>query len=279
MLAAKKIGLLAGSGALPHAVIAGAIDSGYDVFVVALDGFGEVSSFSQPAQLFRIGELGRLLKTLKREKCTHVVMAGQINRPDFKKIKPDLGGMKYLPKALAAAAKGDDALLRFILEVFEKEGFSILAPQEICNSSLMPSGLLGKCEPTDKDKVDIEKALDIAAYIGAEDIGQAAVVCNGLVLAVEAQEGTDKMLERVAALPVSVRGTPDDKLGVLAKCLKPAQEDRIDLPTIGVETIKNAHHAGLSGVALKAGEAFVLDLNAVRKYANSKGLFVIGIEK
>lgn len=274
----KKIGLLAGGGALPHAVVAGALENGYEIFVAALKGFAKVATFSQPTKEFGVGELGRLLKTLKLQNCTHVIMAGNISRPDFRKIKPDLGGIKLLPKAIAAASKGDDALLRFLLSIFEKEGFIILAPQDVCSNSLMPFGVLGKHSPTNADDIDIQKALETASYIGAQDIGQGAVVCDGLVLAVEAQEGTDKMLGRVAELPNNIRGVPSNKSGVLAKCLKPGQEDRIDLPTIGVETIKRANKAGLSGIVLEAHKSFILDIEAVINSADKLGIFVLGIE-
>lgn len=274
----KKIGLLAGSGALPHAVVAGALEQNYDVFVAVLKGFAETSDFSQNSKEFGLGEIGQLLKALKAQKCTHIIMAGNISRPDFKAIKPDFTGVKLLPKAIAAAKKGDDALLKFILTVFEKYGFVILAPQDVCNSSLMPHGSLGEISPNDDSFMDIDKAMEIALRIGSHDIGQGAVVCDGLVLAVEAQEGTDKMLTRVADLPTNIRGTSEQKMGVLAKRLKPEQESRVDLPTIGVETIRRVHKAGLAGIALEAGKAFVLDIESVKALADDLGVFVYGVK-
>jgi hypothetical protein len=140
----------------------------------------------------------------------------------------------------------------------------------------MPVGSLGDVEPSKAHKADIDKALETAAAIGALDIGQGAVVCNGLVLAVEAQEGTDGMLERVAGLSPEIRGSAKTRAGVLAKCLKPQQEVRIDLPTIGVDTVERAARAGLAGIVLIAGQAFVLDQDQVKKSADAHGLFVFG---
>ncbi len=136
--------------------------------------------------------------------------------------------------------------------------------------------MLGHVKPQSQHQGDIQKAREIAAVIGSHDIGQGCVVCNGLVLAVEAQEGTDKMLMRVAELPDSIRGCQDNKQGVLAKRLKPGQEDRIDLPTIGTQTVKLAANAGLAGIVIEAEKAFVMDINAVRELADRLGLFILG---
>lgn len=273
-----KLGLIAGSGALPNEVISGAQAQGYDVFVAGIKGFADISEFNVPAKAFGIGEIGGLIKTFKKQKCTHVSMAGNLDRPDFKTIKPDFRGMTLLPKVIAAASKGDDALLRFLLSVFEKEGFEIFAPQDLCSSSVIEAGLLGSVAPHKDHIVDIEKARSIAAQIGALDIGQGSVVCNGLVLAVEAQEGTDKMLERIADLPQSIRGSAKNRQGVLAKCLKPGQEERVDLPTIGVRTVELAAQAGLAGIVVEAGKAFVMEKTAVAMLADRYGLFILGHE-
>jgi len=157
-----------------------------------------------------------------------------------------------------------------MVSLFEKEGFIILAPQDVLGSALMEAGALGTVKPTAKHRGDMAKAMHIARLIGGEDIGQGAVVHKGLVLAVEAQEGTDKMLERVAALPSEIRG------GVLAKCLKPGQEERVDLPTIGMKTVELAAKTGLAGIVLVAGKAFVMQRDEVRSLADKHGIFIYG---
>ena len=122
-----------------------------------------------------------------------------------------------------------------------------------------------------------KKACKVARAIGELDIGQGAIVCRGLVLAVEAQEGTDEMLRRVGRLPQEIRGNPSEREGVLAKMVKPGQETRVDLPTIGPETIRLAAAAGLAGIAAEGGQAFVMDKEKVIKMANEAGLFVLGL--
>jgi DUF1009 family protein len=143
---------------------------------------------------------------------------------------------------------------------------------------LLAAGVAGAVAPTDGQVVDAAKAFQIARAIGALDIGQGAVVCDGLVLAVEAQEGTDAMLRRVAELPAALRGTRERPRGVLAKRAKPIQERRTDLPTIGVATLEGAAAAGLAGVAAEAGATLVVDKPRVIAAADRLGLFLIGLK-
>ena len=268
----KKIGLIAGGGSLPHEVVKDAQARGYAVFVAALRGFAELSDFNVASDAFDFVEIRALIKRFKQENCTHVTFAGKVSRPDFSSIKPSICDLPLLAKVVKAATKGDDGLLKFIVSLFEAEGFAILAPQDVCGSSLMEAGALGKTKPSAKHQADMEKAMGIAVLIGSADIGQGAIVNHGLVLAVEAQEGTDKMLERIAELPDEIRG------GVLAKCLKPEQEARVDMPTIGVTTVELAAKAGLAGIVLVTGQAFVINRAEVRALADQHEIFIFGTE-
>lgn len=273
-----KIGLIAGGGLLPHAVREGALQSGYDVFTAALTGFADADDFDGDAAQFRLGDFGKLVKRLKKEKVDAICFAGIVTRPDFSALRPDLGGMKYLPGIIKAAAKGDDALLAHVTKIFEKEGIAVIGPQEVCTSLLAPEGALGAVTPSKSHQEDIAKAQEIAKAIGALDIGQGAVVCAGLVLAVEAQEGTEGMLSRVSDLPEALRGTAKARRGVIAKMVKPGQETRLDLPTIGVQTVKSAAKAGLAGIAVEAQRAFILERIAMIKAADKAGIFIIGLK-
>ena len=258
---------------MPHEVVRSAQAHGYDIFVAALRSFSEPSDFEAASDAFGFIEIRALIKRFKQEKCTHVTFAGNVSRPDFSTLKPGIRDIPLLAKVVKAATKGDDGLLKFMVSLFENEGFEILAPQDVCGSSLMETGALGKIKPKPEQQDDMGKAMRIAMLIGSEDIGQGAVVHKGLVLAVEAQEGTDKMLERIAELPAEIRGG-----GVLAKCLKPGQEDRVDLPTIGVKTVELAAKAGLSGIVLIAGKAFVINSADVAALADKHKIFIFGAE-
>jgi len=270
------IGLIAGGGDLPRHVALAAKQDGYEVSVITLKGFAELSDFTESKSL-GVAEFGKMTKMLKKAKVTHVCFAGIVKRPDFKTLKPDLKAMLHMGGAVKAAKQGDDALMRYLLEIFEKEGFEIIGPQDVCKSLLLPEGMLGAVHLTEAYKDDAQTACAIASKIGALDIGQGAVVCEGVVLAVEAQEGTDAMLKRIGDLPAEIRGSAAERKGVLAKMVKPTQETRVDLPTIGPATIENAAAAGLAGIVAEGGRAFIIDREEVIKLANAAGLFIAGL--
>src|SRR5260221_5050819 len=176
-----------------------------------------------------------------------------VDRPKFSEVKLDAKGMLLLPKAVAAAKKGDDALLRFIVGICEDEGLTAISVARAAPALVADEGVLGKIVPDAEHRADIERAFKIVHALGAVDVGQAAVVCDGLPLAVEAAEGTDAVLLRIPLLRESLRGTAEKKRGVLAKALKPTQDAKTDMPVVGVQTVKNAAAAFLAGIAVEAG--------------------------
>lgn len=272
----SRLGLIAGGGALPVHVAEAARAEGRLACVVALSGFADPEAYESPAQV-TLGQLGKMFAALRAANCDAVCFAGIVPRPDFSKLKLDMKAMAALPKVLAAAARGDDMLLRTVVRLFEAEGMVVVGADEIAQSLVLGEGLITRTGPDDQGRADALKALHIAAVIGAEDIGQGAVVADALVLAVEAQEGTDAMLRRVSELPDSLRGVQQARRGVLAKRPKPGQERRIDLPVIGVSTVEGAAAAGLAGIAVQAGGALVLGRDAVAEAANAHGMFVWGV--
>jgi hypothetical protein len=273
----SKLGLVAGGGGLPLALAEHCRTVGRAYFVIRLRGFAEPAMDAHPGDVAGIAEIGRIVHLARAAGCEALCFAGSVRRPDFAALKPDLRGLAWLPGAVMAARNGDEALLRFLMGEFEKEGFAIEGAHEVMGDLTLPAGPLGRFAPRPEHGIDIARALDIARSIGALDIGQAAVVCDGLVLAVEAQEGTDALLRRVAELPADVRGAPGRRKGVLAKVAKPIQEDRVDLPTIGLATIAGADCAGLAGVVGVTGKMLVVDRAAVAAAADAAGLFVAGV--
>ncbi|MGE5566700.1 MAG: UDP-2,3-diacylglucosamine diphosphatase [Parcubacteria group bacterium] len=273
-----KLGLIAGGGSLPAMVADHCRAAGRDYFVIRLKGFADDAMRLHPGADVGLGQLGKCIKLLRDEGCKAVCFAGKVTRPDFSKLVPDMRGMAALPGVIAAAGKGDDALLRQILHEFEKEGFVIEGADQVETGLTLPHGALGRHAPGPEHQGDIDLALKVAREIGRLDVGQGAVVCDGLVLAVEAQEGTDAMLRRVAELPAAIRGSPERPKGVLAKAPKPIQETRIDLPTIGVATVQRAARAGLAGIVGEAERMLVVDREQVIRLADDLGLFVYGVE-
>ncbi|MBA4804384.1 MAG: UDP-2,3-diacylglucosamine diphosphatase LpxI [Brevundimonas sp.] len=271
-----KLGLIAGGGALPLSVAARCEAEGRPVFVVRLAGFADPHLAHYPGIDAGMAEIGRILSAMKKADCRAVCLAGMVNRPDFRTLKPDFKGATLLPGIIKAASQGDDALLRKILSVFEAEGFAVEGADDILGGETLPAGALGALQPTAEQLSDLRKALHVAEKSGELDIGQGAVVCEGLVLAVEAQEGTDAMLMRVAGLPADLRGAPGAPKGALAKAPKPIQDLRVDMPVIGARTVELAAAAGLAGVAGIAGKLIVIDRPAIIAAADRLGLYVWG---
>lgn len=269
----STLGIIAGLGDLPVNIAKQALGTGRSIYVLRIDGFVEPKLDEYDGEIVGIGEIGKQIKLLKAAGCEELVFAGIVKRPDFSKLKLDMRGTLLLPKVIASARKGDDALLRTMVGVFEKEGFIIRGADAVNTGLVARSGVIIGAEPSGETLSDLKRAAEIATIIGAQDIGQGCVVRSGLVLAVEAQEGTDAMLARVADLPQTDRG------GVLVKRPKPIQERRIDLPTIGVNTIKAASKAGLLGIGLEEGGALILDLDACKTAADEAGMFVFGFPR
>lgn len=273
------LGLIAGGGDLPRAAAAAVRASGRDVFVVPLVGSagGEwVADFAH--EWLTPGEPGRILKALKSHGVTEVLLCGKVDRPKFSDMKLDAKGMLLLPRAVAAARQGDDALLRFLVGIFEDEGLKAVGVAEAAPALVCGEGPLGRVTPGEDHRADIAAAFRIVRALGALDVGQAAVVCEGLALAVEAAEGTDAMLARIPNLRESLRGTALSPRGVLVKGLKPTQDAKTDMPVVGIATLQGAAAAHLAGIALEAGGSLILDRSAVAAEADRLGLFVIGVK-
>jgi hypothetical protein len=266
----RKLGVIAGGGTLPARIVEAAQARGQDFCVLRLEGFADPALRRFPGEDVAIGQANKVLQTLKAYQCDAAVIAGVVQRPDFTKLKVDWRGALLLPKFLAAARSGDGALLKLIVQEIEKEGVRVIGAEEAMEGLAAPAGALGRCAPGKADLADLRKAAALIHALGPFDVAQAAVVARGLVLAVEAAEGTDAMLARCAGLPDAIKG------GVLVKRPKPGQERRIDLPVIGPETIERAKKAGLSGVGVEAGGALVIDRDETVRRADAGDLFVYG---
>ena len=274
-----KLALIAGGGALPVSVAARCEAEGRPVFLIRLAGFADPHLAHYPGIDAGMAEIGKILSAMKKSDCKAVCLAGTVSRPDFKTLKPDFKGAMVLPGIIAAATKGDDALLRKILSLFEAEGYAVEGADDILGGETLPAGALGQVRPTDEQLADLRKALYVAEKSGELDIGQGAVVCDGLVLAVEAQEGTDAMLMRVAGLPADLRGSATARKGALGKAPKPIQDLRVDMPVIGARTVEMAAAAGLAGVGGVAGKLIVIDRSSLIEAADRLGLYVWGEDR
>ena len=267
-----KLGILAGSGDLPARVIQACRDSRRDFFVIAFEQQTDPAVVATtPHAWVRLGAAGTALAELRKAGVEELVMAGSIRRPSLAALRPDIWATKVLAKA-GIRARGDDGLLSAIVRELEAgEGFHIVGPESILPGILAEEGVLGSIRPDEIALADVDLGIVVARAIGALDVGQGAVVQQGMVLAVEAAEGTDAMLARCRGL------AREGPAGVLVKVRKPGQESRVDLPTIGVKTVKAAATAGLRGIAVEAGGALLVDRIGLIATADKAGVFVLGV--
>lgn len=273
----KPLGIIAGGGDLPI-VLAEAAARTQPIFIVRLSGYADAALAVHPGIDRNIGTIGGTIEALRAAGCAHLVFVGSVARPDLSTVELDEVGQSHVPTLLEAARQGDDALLASLVQIFASQGFEVLGAHEIYSDLLCPVGLVAGTKPDELNLSDLDKAYRMARLIGREDIGQGCVVADGLVLALEAQEGTDGMLRRLADLPQAVRGTTANRRGVLVKCAKPGQDRRIDLPVIGVQTVRNVAEAGLAGIGLEAGSCLIVDREGVTEETENSGIFVVGLE-
>ena len=267
------LGILAGGGPFPGRVAAAAQAAGRAVFVVALRGFAEPGVIGRfPHAEVRMGAAGEILGLLRRHGCTDLVLVGPVRRPSLLDLRPDAEGARILARVGRAAFAGDDGLLAAIVRVLGEEGFRVLGAHELLTEAVGPRGVMGQVTPDAAAMADIGRGAAVTRALGAADVGQGCVVQQGIVLAVEAIEGTDAMLARAAGL---ARPGPG---GVLVKLVKPGQDRRADLPTIGPATLRAAAAAGLRGVAFEAGGTLLTDRAACIAEADAAGLFLLGID-
>ncbi len=271
--AENKLGIVAGNGGLPRRLVEACRTAGREVFVLALEGAAAPETVADVAHAWcPIGAAARGLALLRENEVRELVLAGGVRRPSLASLRPDWRAAKFFAR-VGYRALGDDGLLSAVVAELEREGFRVVAPDQVLQASLAPEGAFGDVRPDEQAMTDIAHGARIARALGALDIGQAVVVQQGLVLGVEAIEGTDALLRRCAGLRREGPG------GVLVKVEKPGQEQRADRPTIGPLTVALAAETGLRGIAVEAGATIVVDRDETVAAADRAGLFVLGIRR
>lgn len=267
------LGIIAGTGELPRLLIEACQQTGRPYFVLAMEDAVEeatIAAAGEHVAQIRFGAIGKAMDYLSKRNIKEIVMAGGVTRPKLSSIRPDLKGTKLLARIGTKLLSGDNELLSTIVAFLEEEGFRITGAEDVMRDLIAPEGMIGSICPDKRSQADIETGARIARTIGALDIGQAVVIHNGQTLGVECVEGTDALINRCAAL------RPEEKGGVLVKVKKPQQEKRVDLPTIGIETVERVAAAGFAGIAVEAGASLILNRREVAERADALGVFVIG---
>ena len=272
---AGPLGIIAGRGSLPAFIADAATADNVPVHIVAIQGEADPDIERFPHTWIKWGEVGKVFSALDKSGCKDLVIIGGVTRPHIKNVRIDFGAVRALPFLLSLRKGGDDRILSRIVRFFEQNGYRVHGAGDVLPELLVPEGTLTQRAPSAEDKADMVLAFEVVRALGRFDIGQGAVIASGYVLAVEAAEGTDAMLERCADIKRRGRSHGTGP-GVLVKAPKPGQEERVDMPTIGPETMLNAAAAGLSGVAVAARRVLIADYNRTLEIANDRKLFIYG---
>ncbi|MBX9683773.1 MAG: UDP-2,3-diacylglucosamine diphosphatase LpxI [Hyphomicrobium sp.] len=274
----SPIGVIACGGTMPGEVIDAITRRGAGVHIIAIAEEADAAFGALPVVRLSWSKYGAALASLKRAGVRDVVMVGRMTRPRLRDARPDLGFLTAIPSVMRIMrAGGDDALLRAVVQLFEPHGFRVVGVADVAPDLLIGDGVLAGPEPTAADTADIAIGMAVIDALGPFDIGQAAVVADGRVLALEGAEGTDRTLARVAQSWQRSGGDRQRRCGVLVKQPKPGQDLRVDLPTIGPETVLGVAAAGLRGIAAESGLVIAAHRARLIENASNAEIFVIGV--
>ena len=274
----RPLAILCGGGDFPIEVAQAAIRQGRNPVMVGVVGAADKRIEAYPHFWVHMGEVGKLFRSLKDRDIGEIAIVGAMTRPEFADLRLDWGAVRRLAGLASLFRGGDNRLLVGIARFFEKEGVAVVGVHQIAPQLLVSAGALSALSPSAPAQADARKGAGLIAALSPFDAGQAVVVANGRVLAVEAAEGTDSMLARVADLRAARRLRLKGKAGVLIKAPKSDQDLRLDMPAVGLKTIEGAKRAGLEGIALAAGRVLIADRAAFVRAADEAGLFVFGLE-
>lgn len=270
-LGIERLGVIAGAGSLPLRLLAACDHAGIEVFVVGFEGQTDKAVFEGRQYMnSRIGAAGTIINTLKTHEIRDLVMIGAIRRPTLMDLKPDLRTARFFAKA-SLRALGDDGLLKAMRAELEREGFRVHGVQKFAEDLLAGEGVIGRYKPARHDWPDIRRGIEVLRALGNVDVGQSIIVQEGVVLGIEAAEGTDELINRCAVY------RKKGNSGVLVKLAKPGQDESLDLPTIGPETVRLCAQAGLVGIVVEAGRSLIVEPQEVADLANECKLYVTAI--
>ena len=268
----SRLGIIAGTGHLPRQIAERFDPSGKTIFFIALEGITDpetVINFDH--KWAKLGQLQIAMTALLDAKVDKVVMAGPVKRPALSSLKLDKRASKMLLRG-GAKVFGDDGLLSLLINEIEKDGLEVIGIDQILSDLLTEPDLTIGPSVDDMAQKDINRALEILVKLGPADVGQSVAIQEGLVLAIEAIEGTDNMIDRAGQYRRDALGP------ILVKISKPGQERRADMPTIGPKTVRLAISNGFRGLALEEGGTLLLERDEVQRIAEDGNFFIVGIK-
>ncbi|THD46166.1 MAG: LpxI family protein [Bradyrhizobium sp.] len=274
--ATRPLAIICGGGAFPLEVARAAAATGASPFLVGLVGASDPGVEAFPHVWLHLGQVGKLFAELAARGIAEVALVGALTRPEFADLRFDWGALKRAPELAKAFRGGDNRLLSGIAAVFEGEGFKVVGAHEIAPQLVASLGALGARVAPASAEMDIQTGAATIAALSPFDAGQGVVVAEGRILAIEAAEGTDAMLARVAEMRASRRLKMTGPAGVFVKAPKRGQDLRLDMPAIGPRTIAAAIEAQLLGIAVVAGSVLIAERESTLRAADAAGLFITG---
>jgi UDP-2,3-diacylglucosamine hydrolase len=272
------LAIVCGGGGFPIAVAEEVQSNGRPVFLIGLIGIAEQGIARFPHAWIKLGQFGHMVDRARGAGCRDILFVGAARRPaGWRDLAIDFGLVKRLPRIAALFRGGDDHLLSGLAKVIEEAGLRVCGVHEVAPQIMMPPGRIGRIEPSRQQIAEAQFGFEVLGALGPYDVGQGLVVVDRRVIAVEAAEGTDAMLARVAELRASGRLKLPARRGVFVKAEKPGQDLRVDAPALGPETIRNAIAADLAGIAVRAGTVMTIEREQAVALADDAGLFISGI--
>jgi UDP-2,3-diacylglucosamine hydrolase len=276
----NPLAIICGGGRFPAAVAEAVLRSGRRPVMFGIRGWADPDTVERYRHRWiALGQLGRLIRLARLEGCREAVFIGTVLRPPIAQVRLDWPTIRAMPRLIRAFRGGDDQLLKGVASIIEDGGLPIVGLETVASEIFVPEGVLTHCRPTDRDEADIARAFKVIAALGPFDVGQAAIVADNHVLAVEAAEGTDNMLARIAEMRRQNRVTARPGTGVLVKSPKPGQDRRFDMPAIGPRTVENVARAGLAGLAVTAGSTLIATPMEVIAAADRAAIFLVGVSE
>ena len=267
------LGLIVGESSLPNFVINKLLKKNIEFLILDLTKSNIYKKYKNSYSL-KITELGKAISILKKNNCKNVIFIGKVERPDISLLKFDRKALFYLPRLFSAFKKGDGNILKEIIKIFKENKLNVVNSMKFTPELIFKDKSINKLKINNTDKSSISKGVKIIKSLSKFDIGQSVVINNGYVLAIEGPEGTDETIKR--SLHLSKKYKLKNK-SILVKFPKANQDLRIDLPTIGFDTIKNCIKANIKGIALKRSQNIILDKDKIINLVKKNNFFIISI--
>ena len=267
------LGLIVGESSLPKFLINKLLKKNVEFTILDLTKSNIYKKYKNSYSL-KITELGKAIKILKKNNCNNIIFIGKVKRPEISLLKFDRKALFYLPRLFSAFKKGDGNILKEIIKIFNENKIKVLNSMKFTPELIFKDSNINKIKINNSDKISIIKGVNIVKSLSKFDIGQSVVINNGYVLAIEGPEGTDETIRRSSHL--SKKYNLKNK-SILIKFPKAKQDLRVDLPTIGLDTIKNCIKANIKGIAVKRSQNIILDKDKIINLTKKNNFFIISL--